>query len=95
MHIIMNNMTLNMRVANFCRSGFLGEVSSYCFKEKFACSSLFPDYVLKKCRPKVFTKYLSLRTNIRRPFVIVFLALYIKLTAASGYIYLHKLIWEL
>jgi len=85
-----------MRVANFCRrSGFLDVVSFYCFKEKFACSSLFPEYALKKCKPKIFTKYLSLRTNTCRSFVIVFLALYIKLTAASGYIYLHKLMWDL
>lgn len=46
MHIIMNNMTLHIQVANFCRSsGFLGVVSFYCFEEKFACSTRFPENV--------------------------------------------------
>jgi hypothetical protein len=56
MHIILNNMNLKMRVANFCRSsGFLCVVSFYCFKKKLAWSSLYPEYVWKKCKPKVFT----------------------------------------
>jgi hypothetical protein len=41
----------------------MGVVSFTRFKEKFACSLLFPEYGLQKFKSKVFTKHLSLRTT--------------------------------